>query len=151
MNIRGITTTLFLLHVLAPAVAFSQSGANASAELKSDVTHIHAGSDLTFKLTLNDPLPPGAYFQVRLSPVKVDQELPVSSGEPTDKERKEFVLHVKLPDGAIPGDWHIQVVYLFLAGTSWTGNTISTNPMPFVVEGVPIAIPTKGTAEIVSK
>jgi hypothetical protein len=58
--------------------------------------------DLTFKVTLNEP--ERARFDVRLSPVGVVQELPVSSGEPADKDLKEFILHTKLPDAAYGGD-----------------------------------------------
>jgi hypothetical protein len=153
MNYRklSIATPILALLALAPAASFGLNDTHASAQLESDVTHLHPGSDLTFKVVLDDPLPAGAYFQVRLSPVKVDQELPVVSGEPIDKGRKEFLLHAKLPDGSIPGDWHIKIVYLFLAGTSWTSNTLSTNQMPFVVEGSNVEVPTKATATIVGK
>jgi hypothetical protein len=115
----SIATLILALPALAPAASFGLDDTHASARLQSDVAHLHPGSDLTFKVVLDDPLPTGAYFQVRLSPVKVDQELPVASGEPVDKGRKEFLLHTKLPDGSVPGDWHIKVVCLFLYGTSW--------------------------------
>jgi hypothetical protein len=141
--------TLSLLALL-PAVGLGLD-THASAEIKSDVAHVHPGSDLTFKIVLDNPLPEGASFQVRLSPVKTDQELPVPSGEPTSKDRKEFVLHTKVPEGSVPGDWHIKVIYLFLAGASWTNNTVSTNDMPFVVEGPKVDVPTKGTATIIAK
>jgi hypothetical protein len=147
----SMSTLAITLLALAPAASLGLDDIHASAQLESDVTHLHAGSDLRFKVVLDDPLPAGAYFQVRLSPVKVDQELPVVSGEPIDKDRKEFLLHARLPDGSIPGDWHIKIVYLFLAGTSWTNNTLSTNQMPFVLEGSNVEVPTKATATIIGK
>jgi hypothetical protein len=146
-----IATLILALPALTPAASFGSDDTHASAQLQSGVAHLHSGSDLTFTVVLDDPLPMGAYFQVRLSPVKVDQELPVTSGEPVDKGRKEFLLHAKLPDGSVPGDWHIKVVYLFLAGTSWTNNTLSTNQMPFVVEGQNVEVPAKATATIIGK
>ena len=47
---------------------------------------------MTFKMTLNEPLPQGAHFNVRLSPIKADQEIDVSSSGPANKERTEFLL-----------------------------------------------------------
>ncbi len=94
---RGIAILTFGLLAIAPAASFGLDETHASVQMQSDVARLHPGSDLSFKMTLNDPLPMGASFQVRLSPVKVDQEVPVPSGEPTDKDRKEFILHVKLP------------------------------------------------------
>jgi hypothetical protein len=122
----------------------------ASAQVEAIHDHFHGGSDLTFKMTLNEPLPEGARFDVRLSPVGLDQEIPVSSGEPSNKERTEFILKTKLPEKIVPGEWHIKTVWLFLAGTSWTSNTLSTNPdFKFVVEGPRVEIPTKATATLV--
>jgi hypothetical protein len=139
----------FLLGLSTSAIG--QDNTQASARMVTDQTHFHPGSDLTFKMTLNEPLPEGAHFNVRLSPIKADQQIDVSSGEPTNKERTEFILHTKLPDGSVAGEWHIKVVWLFLAGAGWTNNTLSTNDMQFVVEGPKIEIPTKATATIVQK
>ncbi|HUN86882.1 MAG TPA: hypothetical protein VMU48_21060 [Terracidiphilus sp.] len=128
---------------------FAQQSKEASATMDSKQDHFHPGSDLSFKMTLNEPLPEGARFDVRLSPIKTDQEIPVSSGEPTNKERTEFTLHTKLPERAVPGEWHIKIAWLFLAGASWTNNTLSTNDMRFVVEGPEVKIPTAATATII--
>ncbi len=145
-----LTVTLAFLLCLSPS-AIAQQDKQASAQMVTDQVHFHPGSELTFKMILNEPLPEGANFNVRLSPVKTDQEIAVSSGEATNKERTEFILHTKLPDAAIAGEWHIKIVYLFLAGTGWTNNTLSTNDMQFIVEGPKIEIPTKATATIVPK
>jgi hypothetical protein len=48
-----------------------------------------------------------------------------------------------LPEGALPGDWQINVIYLFLPGSGWTHTTIAPNDLKFVVEGKPYSIPTK--------
>jgi hypothetical protein len=145
-----LTLTLAFLFYISPH-AVAQQEKQASAQMITDQVHFHPGSELTFKMALNEPLPEGANFSVRLSPVKTDQEIAVSSGEATNKERTEFTLHTKLPDAAIAGEWHIKIVYLFLAGTGWTNNTLTTNDMQFTVEGPKIEIPTKATATIVQK
>ena len=102
-------------------------------------------------MMLNQPLPDGANFSVRLSPSTTDQELPVGSGDPINKDRTEFLLKAKLPQKLVPGEWHIKVVWLFLPGTSWTSSTLSTNPdFKFFVDGPKIDIPTQATATLVA-
>jgi hypothetical protein len=146
-QIRVLSILIGALVVVFPAVA--QKGTDASATMITDENHFKPGGELAFKITLNEPLPDGARFDVRLSAVKTDQELSVSSGEPMNRERTEFTLHTKLPEKAIPGAWHIKVVWLFLPGSSWTNNTLSTNEMKFFVEGPEVKIPTKADAQIV--
>jgi hypothetical protein len=147
---------LGLLSICAlPVVAVPQAQApdssRASIQIEAAQDHFHGGSDLIFRMKLNEALPEGARFDVRLSPVGVDQELTVSSGEPANKERTEFILKTKLPDKAVPGEWHIKVVWLFLSGASWTNNTLATNAdFKFLVDGPRIEIPTRATASLVS-
>lgn len=143
-----------ILAALAMAIAMpasAQSAApHASAELKDTRDHFRGGDEVSFKMVLNDPLPEGANFNVRLSPTATDQELPVGSGDPINKDRTEFLLKVKLPEKVIPGEWRIKVVWLFLPGTSWTTSTLVTNPdFKFFVDGPKIDIPTKATATLV--
>jgi hypothetical protein len=143
---------IITLHAMSgtPAVAQSPAENHATVQMQSVPTRFHAGDTVKFKMTLNDPLPEGAYFNVRLSPTSVDQEIPVSSGAPTNRERTEFTLSVKLPDKVVPGEWRIKVVWLFLPGASWTSNTLATNPnFKFVVEGPKVDVPTQATATLV--
>jgi hypothetical protein len=142
-----------LLLCASPIALSAQSQSSnvnqVSAQVGAAQDQLRAGSDLTFKMKLNKPLPEGGRFDVRLSPVAADEEISVSSGQAANKERTEFVLKTKLPDKAIPGDWHIKIVWLFLPGASWTNNTLATNPdFRFHVEGPPIEIPTKATATL---
>jgi hypothetical protein len=67
----------------------------------------------------------------------------MGSGEPIGDSTTEFRVSGKLPEGAVPGEWHITVIYLFLPGASWTHNTITPNDLRFKVEGKPFSIPTK--------
>ncbi len=145
-----ICFALFVMLVfVVPAIA--QEPNNAAARLTTDTPHFHGGDEVSFTMKLNEPLPEGARFDVRLSPVSVNQEMTVSSQESTDKDRKVFLLKFKLPDHARGGEWHIATVYLFLPNVSWTSSTIATNEMKFVVDGPDGRLPSGATATIVKK
>lgn len=136
--------------MIVPAGAQTADATHASAELKASGDHFRGGDEVEFKMVLDQPLPEGANFNVRLSPSTTDQELPVGSGDPINKDRTEFLLKAKLPQKLVPGEWHIRVVWLFLPGTSWTSSTLSTNPdFKFFVDGPKIDILTKATATLV--
>jgi hypothetical protein len=144
------TLVVCTMSIVASAQTQSPQATQASAQMEAAQGELRAGSDLVFKMKLNQPLPEGARFEVRLSPTEVDQEISVPSGEPTNKERTEFLLKTKLPEKAVPGQWHIKTVWLFLGGTAWTNNTLATNPdFRFIVEGPKFEIPTKATATLV--
>lgn len=145
-----ICFALFVMLVfVVPAIA--QEPNNAAARLTTDTPHFHGGDEVSFTMKLNEPLPEGARFDVRLSPVSVNQEMTVSSQESSDKDRKVFLLKFKLPDHARGGEWHIATVYLFLPNVSWTSSTIATNEMKFVVDGPDGRLPSGATATIVKK
>jgi hypothetical protein len=147
---KKICSVLFaLLTFVVPAIA--QEPNKAAAQLTTDTPHFHGGDEVSFTMKLNEPLPEGARFDVRLSPVSLNQEMTVPSQEPSDKDRKEFLLKFKLPDHARGGEWHIFTVYLFLPNVSWTGSTIATNEMKFVVDGPNGPLPSNGAATIVRK
>ncbi len=135
---------VILVLLLSALTAFSQD--RAAVQVDNSNTRFHPGDPIAFRVKLNAPLPEGAYFQVRVSPRKADQQVSFSSAEPIDASRTTFVVRGTLPIGALPGEWRISVIYLFLSGTSWTGNTIQPNPVMFVVEGKDFSIPT--TAEV---
>jgi hypothetical protein len=107
-----------------------------------------AGGSVGFTFTLNEPLPKGAHFDFRISPVAADEEISLGSGQAVDEAGKRFRVSGTLPEGALPGEWHVSVVWLFLPGTGWTHNTIGTNDLRFQVEGKPYPIPTKGEVKI---
>ena len=107
-----------------------------------------AGGPVSFTVKLNEPLPKGAHFDFRISPVAADEEINLGSGEPIGNSATEFHVSGKLPEGALPGEWHISVIYLFLPGASWTHNTIAPNDLRFKVEGKPYSIPTKAAVTV---
>jgi hypothetical protein len=132
---------LLLLSILSASfIVLAQD--NARVRLEKPET-AHPGGPIAFNITLNEPLPKGAYFQLRISPTVVDQQIILTSGEPLDVTRKTFRVAGGLPESAVPGKWHIAVIYLFLQGTSWTNNTIKANNFTFDVEGKPFPIPTE--------
>jgi hypothetical protein len=106
------------------------------------------GGPVGFDLTLDEPLPSGAHFDFRISPTAADEQISLGSGRPLDDSGKHFRISGTLPEGALPGEWHVSVIWLFLPGTGWTQNSIATNNLKFQVEGRPYAIPTKGEVKI---
>ncbi len=110
---------------------------------------LRGGDLIAFDLKLNEPLPRGASLDFRISPISADEEISLGSAEPIKGSDSEFRVAGKLPDGALPGDWHISVIYLHLAGAGWTHNTIAPNDLRFRVEGKSYAIPTKADVTLV--
>jgi hypothetical protein len=134
-----------------PTGMLAQTPNQASATLMTDAPHFHGGDAVRFTMKLNEPLPEGAHFDVRLSPVGINQEVIIPSSDPTDRDRKEFLFKFTLPEHARGGEWHIYTVYLFLPGASWVGNTIATNDLRFIVDGPDGPLPSSATAKIVNK
>jgi hypothetical protein len=140
---KKFLTTLLLF--LSGAVALSQE--RAAVQMDNPNTRFHPGDPIAFQVKLNEPLPNGADFQIRISPMKGNREIALASDKPEDTTRMLFVVRGSLPKEAVSGEWGINVIYLFLPGTGWTSSTIQpTVPVKFVVEGKEFAIPT--TAQI---
>jgi len=114
-----------------------------------DASSPRAGGPIAFIVKLNEPLPKGAHFDFRISPVTADEEVALGSGEAIDTNRQEFRVAGSLPDGALPGEWHISVMWLFLPGSGWTHTQIAANDLRFKVEGKPYLIPSKAEVSIV--
>jgi hypothetical protein len=106
------------------------------------------GGPIVFQIKLNEPLPKGAHFDFRISPVSADEEIALGSGDAVDESRRDFRISGTLPEGALPGEWHINVIYLFLPGSGWTHTTIAPNDLKFEVEGKPYPIPTKAEVTV---
>ena len=140
-----LLSVLAVLVVLFAAASTAQDRADVQMEKPGLVA---AGGPIALNVKLNEPLPAGAYFQVRVSPVSADQQISLTSGDPIDPDRTTFRVTGSIPSGAIPGKWHISVIYLFLAGTSWTNNTIRPNDFTFEVEGKPFPLPTSADVSL---
>ena len=132
-----------LLLAAVTIVSFGQDKANVRMEKPGPIL---PGGEVAFNVKLNEPLPTGAHFDFRISPVSADEEIPLGSGEPIKGSNTDFRVAGKLPEGALPGEWHVSVIYLFLPGAGWTHNTIRPNDLRFHVEGNAYPIPT--TAEV---
>jgi len=144
MSLR--TRQVLVLSLFAISVVATASGQEKAAVQADTSGGFHPGGPIVFNLKLNEPLPKGARFDFRISPVSADEEVPLGSGEAINNERTEFRVTGTLPEGALPGDWHISVIWLFLPGSGWTHNQIVPNDLRFKVEGKPYLIPT--TAQV---
>ena len=139
--------TIVLLAILLSAVSLSFSQDKAAVQTQASGP-FHPGSPIVFTLKLNEPLPKGAHFDLRISPASANQEISLGSGQAVDEKQTEFRVAGALPEGALPGDWHISVIWLFLPGSGWTSNQIAPNDLRFKVEGKPYAIPTKAEVTV---
>lgn len=110
-----ILPALAVLLMAIVGASSAQDRANVQMERPGVV---HAGGPIALNVKLNEPLPAGAYFQIRISPVSADQQISLNSGEPTDATRTTFKVTGNIPEAAVPGKWHISTIYLFLAGAS---------------------------------
>lgn len=137
----GIATLI----LAAVVVAAAQEKAAVQMEKAGP---FHPGETIAFNVKLNEPLPKGAHFDFRISPVSADEELAFGSGEPASGSDTVFRVSGKLPEGAFPGEWHISVIWLFLPGAGWTHRSISPNDLRFQVEGKPYPIPTQADVTI---
>lgn len=135
-----VALSIAVLMLAAVVMSFAQDKAAVQME---KVGPLHVGDPIAFKVKLNEPLPKGAHFDFRISPISADEEIPLGSGEPVNGSEREFRVSGKLPEAAVPGEWHISVIYLFLPGAGWTHNTIAPNDLRFSVDGKTYAIPTK--------
>lgn len=126
--------------VLAAVVVAAQNKAGVQMEKPGP---FHAGGPIAFAVKLNEPMPKGGRFDFRISPVSVDEEIALGSVEPINGSDREFRVAGTLPDGAVPGEWHIKVIWFLLPGANWTNNTISPNDLRFQVEGKAYPIPSK--------
>lgn len=135
--------SLFAITLATPALGQEKAAVQTAAS-----GAFHAGGPIAFNLKLNEPLPKGARFDFRISPISADEEVPLGSGEAVNNERTEFRIKGTLPEGALPGDWHISVIWLFLPGSGWTHNQIIPNDLRFKVEGKPYAVPNRAEVTV---
>ena len=140
-------TAVFAVALVAASVTLSSGQEKASVQIDKSGP-FKAGGPISFNVKLNEPLPNGAHFDFRISPVSADEEVPMGSGVPVDALHKVFRVSGTLPEGALPGEWHISVIWLFLPGSGWTHNTIAPNDLKFQVEGKPYPRPTKADVTV---
>jgi hypothetical protein len=136
----------FVVMVLVTVVV--SSAQDKAAVQMEKAGPLRGGDAIAFHVKLNESLPQGAYFDFRISPISADEEISLGA-VPISGSDSEFRVAGKLPDGALPGDWHISVIYLHLAGAGWTHSTIAPNDLRFHVEGKSYAIPTKADVTLV--
>ncbi len=134
--------------VLIFSAVLVSSAQNKAAVEMAKPGPFRPGDPISFNIKLNEPLPKGAHFDLRISPVSADEEIPLGSGEPIGGSDRDFRVSSKLPEEALPGEWHIAVIYLFLPGAGWTHRTIAPNDLKFEVAGKPYPIPTAAEVSV---
>jgi hypothetical protein len=139
--------TVVLLSILLSAVGLLSAQDKATVQTQASGP-FHPGGPIVFNVKLNEPLPKGSHFDFRISPVSADEEISLGSGEAVGGTQTDFRITGTLPEGALPGEWHISVIWLFLPGSGWTHNQIAPNDLRFKVEGKPYPIPTKAEVTV---
>jgi hypothetical protein len=139
--------TIFSLLILLSVAGLVPAQEKAAVQTQASGP-FHPGGPIVFNVKLNEPLPKGAHFDFRISPVSADEEISLGSGEAVGSTQTDFRISGTLPEGALPGDWHISVIWLFLPGSGWTHNQITPNDLRFKVEGKPYSIPTKAEVSV---
>jgi hypothetical protein len=148
MKLKMLISVVMVVIAIVCVVVLSLAQNKAAVQMDKPGP-IHAGGSIALRVKLNEPLPKGAYFQMRISPISIDQQIPLNSEPAVNSSQSEFRVSGTLPETAVPGTWHISTIYLFLAGTSWTSNTIAPNNLTFQVEGTSYPIPTKAEVSLV--
>jgi len=130
---------LVLLVSLVLAAALALQAQQTKLEVPSS---IEAGGPISLHLNFDKPLPDGANVRVEVSPQTTTQWIAMSTAEADNVERTSFTLKDKLPETAVPGDWTVRNVWLFLPG-SVQGQALGHNSGAFRVKDKDFPIPTK--------
>lgn len=138
MKNRSIFT---LLTFAVTVVALALQGQEKAAVKASGPGQFEAGGPITLHLKLDKPLPEGASVRIEVSPRSVNQWIALYAGEPENPSRTTFKITGKLPENAVPGEWTVRNVWLFLASSN-QGQSLSHNQAAFEVKGRPFPIPT---------
>jgi hypothetical protein len=131
------------LAALVFTAAIAPAGQDKGAVQMDKTGPFHPGGSIAFNVKLNEPMPKGAHLDVRIAPISDEQEeVDLGGGRAVDTPQTEFRVTGTVPEGALPGDWHISVIYLLRPGSPWDA-TIAPNDLKFRVEGRRYPIPTK--------
>jgi hypothetical protein len=130
------------LAALLFTAAIAPAGQDKGVVQMDQTRPLHPGGSITFNLELNEPMPKGAHLDLRISPISGEQEVDLGGGRAVDTTQTDFRVTGTVPEGALPGDWHISVIYLSLSGSPWD-TTVAPNDLKFRVEGERYPIPTK--------
>jgi hypothetical protein len=138
MRIVNFARPVLIVGLILAAVSALQA-----QQTKLEVpTSIEAGGPISLHLNFDKPLPDGATVSIEVSPQTTTQWIAISTGEAENTERPSFTLKGKLPETAVPGDWTVRNVWLFLPG-SVQGQALGHNNTTFRVKAKDFPIPTK--------
>jgi hypothetical protein len=138
MKIANFVSPVLVVSVVLAAV-FAVQAQQTKLEMPSS---IEAGGPISLHLNFDKALPDGATVRVEVSPQATTQWIAISTGEADNAERTSFTLKGRLPEAAVPGDWTVRNVWLFLPG-SVQGQALGHNNGAFRVKAKDFPIPTK--------
>lgn len=134
------------------AVAFCQDKNEAAVKLDQDhAKPFHPGNEISFRIKLNEPLPETGRVTIYAHQETVGQQISGDTAEALDKDRREFIIHMKIPDEAFSGKWVVNPVVVNVAKPAPTGKAV---PIPggevsFFVDGDRVPrFPTEATVSI---
>lgn len=108
---------------------------------------VEAGGSISIHIKFDKALPEGASVRVEVSPEATTQWIALSTGDPDNPSRTAFTVKGKLPENAVPGNWTLRNVWLFLPG-SIQGLSLGHNNATFEVKGKEFPIPSKAEVAI---
>jgi hypothetical protein len=76
----------------------------AVVQMDSKPAPFKAGGSVGFTFTLNEPLPKGAHFDFRISPVAADEEISLGSGRPSMRRESAFEYPERCRRGPFPAN-----------------------------------------------
>lgn len=130
--------TIIVVALVMAMVAFSWAQDNKATVGMGNLVSFKPGDTIVFNVSLDEPLPKGAHLDLRISPVSTNGEIQLGQGKMVDA--KTFRVSYQLPEDAVPGDWHIARILLFLSSSNWI--LLDTKGPNFKVEGKSYKIPT---------
>ncbi len=92
-----------VLGVVLLATTLTVAAQDRAAVQVGDTGSPKAGGPIAFTVKLNEPLPPGAHFDFRISPVAADEEVPLGSGNPSTRSARNFESRAPFPRERFPG------------------------------------------------
>jgi len=144
MNARRVVlvSSLLVCSIFAVVIAI-HAQQSAGVQMAQPGTDIASGKSLVLEITLNEPLPTDSSVIARVRPDGASQQvIQLASSSPDDSSRRKFTLKQVMPTSVVPGEWHLENVFVTLPGSiQW--QTLDHNPLTFEVQGRPFEVPSK--------
>jgi hypothetical protein len=143
MRARAAVIVIALVMAMV-AVSWAQDKADVGMEKPG---LFKPGDTIVFNVSLDAPIPKGAHLELHISPISsVIEDILLVQNDMGDA--KTFQISYKLPEGALPGKWHMSGIYLFLPGSRKSNKITFPKNLSFKVEGKPYQIPKKADVTV---